>query len=79
MRLIGLLVCVSAAYLLADTPLAAAALVVAIVNGLVAIAGVVAVRRSGEEAPRAVTFLGHVTTALGGFFLFVWFSLPSGG
>jgi hypothetical protein len=77
--LLGLIICVAAAYLLAATPLATLAVVVAAANALVAVTATVSERRRGVEAPRALTALGHVTTALGGFFLFVWFKLPSGG
>jgi hypothetical protein len=70
---------VVAAYLLVGTPLATVALIVAIANGFVALGGLLFQIRKGDEPPRAVTFIGHVTMALGGFFLFVWFSLPSGG
>ena len=79
MKLLGLLICIAAAYLLVGTPLATTALIVAIANGVVAVAGIVVQVRTGDQPPRAITFFGHVTTALGGFFLFVWISLPSGG
>jgi hypothetical protein len=59
-----------AAWLLTGTPLFVAATVVAGVNAAAAIAQVVLAGRSGVE--RVVTGLGHLTTALGGFFLFVW-------
>ena len=79
MKLVGLIICVAAAYLLVATPLATVALVVAVANALIVVAGAAIARRSDRELPRLLIALGHVTTALGGFFLFVWFSLPSGG
>ena len=79
MRFIGLLVCVAAAYLLAATPLGTTALVVAVANAMVAVGSTAIAVRSDREPPRLLTAMGHVTTALGGFFLFVWFALPKGG
>jgi hypothetical protein len=60
--------CCASAYLLAGSPLATAALIVAGVN----LAAVI-VSATRKSAPgRGLTALGHLTTALGGFFLFVW-------
>ena len=79
MNLLGVIICVAAAYLLVGTPLATIALIVAIANGLVVFGGMFFQIRTGDQPLRALTFFRHVTVALGGFFLFVWFSLPSGG
>lgn len=70
MRWLGVLVCGTAAWLLAGTPLSVAALAVAAVNVAAATAQVALAKRGRGE--RLVTALGHLTTALGGFFLFVW-------
>lgn len=70
MRWLGVLVCGAAAWLLAGTPLSVAALVVAVVNVAAAMAQLFIAKWGGGE--RFVTALGHLTTALGGFFLFVW-------
>jgi hypothetical protein len=72
---IGFVICALAAYLLRQTPLHAVAIGVACANLAVSILAVVSQRR-GFEPHRTVTALRHVTTALGGFFLFVWLSLP---
>ncbi len=74
-----MIVCCAAAYLLAATPLGSFAIANAVANAAVAVGSVVVQRRSGAEPSRLITALGHITLALGGFLLFVWFSLPSGG
>ena len=63
---------VFAAYALAGSPLATLAVVVALINVGAAFASV---WLSGGTAARAVTALQHLTTALAGFFLFVWLAL----
>ena len=73
MRWLGSLVSVVAAYALSGSPLGAAAAVVAVLN---VGAAVVSARRERSGASRAVTALQHLTTALAGFFLFVWLALP---
>ena len=74
MSLLGLLVVASAAYHLRATPLYGPALITAAVHvaAWAARAGFVARRRA---VPRMATAIGHVTAALGGFFLLVSFSL----
>jgi len=69
-RWLGIVVCGSAAWLLVGTPLFVAAAVVAVLNVATAITGMALAKRGSGE--RAVTALGHLTMALGGFFLFVW-------
>jgi len=69
-RSLGIVVCASAAWLLVGTPLFIAAVVVAVLNVAAAIAGMALAKRGGVE--RFFTALGHLTMALGGFFLFVW-------
>ena len=71
MRWLGTLVSVVAAYLLSSTPLATAAAVVALLN-----VGAVLLSVWRGDGSRAVTALRHLTTALAGFFLFVWLALP---
>jgi hypothetical protein len=71
----GFVVCAAAAWLLRQTPLLYPACAVACINAAVAAASMAAAR-GGAGIPRWLTALRHVTTALGGFFLFVWFSLP---
>ena len=72
---LGFVICASAAYLLRQTPLFYTATVVACANVIVSAVVVIVTRK--EVAPnRALTALRHVTTALGGFFLFVWFAMP---
>jgi len=74
--LLGIALSVAAAWRLAATPqpLAITAALVAIINVVCAIVGLLA-RGRETAAPRALTALQHVTTALAGFFLFVSFSL----
>ena len=72
MRWLGSLISLFAAYALAGSPLAAAAAVVAAINVCAAAAGAWGV---GSGGTRLVTALQHLTTALAGFFLFVWLAL----
>jgi hypothetical protein len=72
-RWLGILVCGAAAWLLAGTPLSVAALAVAAANVAAVAAQLVLAKRGRGE--RLVIALGHLTTALGGFFLFVWLAL----
>jgi hypothetical protein len=69
-RWLGTLVSVAAAYLLSGSPLATAAAVVAVLN-----VGAAALSTWQGGGSRAVTALQHLTTALAGFFLFVWVAL----
>jgi len=72
--ILGLLVAALAAYRLHGTPLFSAALISAALNAAAAIARM-ALRASTGSDSRVATALGHVTAALGGFFLFVSFSI----
>ncbi len=76
MSLLGIAVSVAAAWRLAATPqpLAITAALVALINVICAIVGLLS-RSREAAAPRALTALQHVTTALAGFLLFVSFSL----
>ena len=75
MRLLGLGVCLAAAYRLRTTPLFGVALANAGVNAAALIADVATMSRDG--APRRLfTALSHVAAALGAFFLFTSFALP---
>ena len=70
MRLFGALACGIAAYLLADSPLGTATWVAAGVNVLALVAGAAVATSPGLS--RASTAVGHLTTGLVAFFLFVW-------
>jgi hypothetical protein len=74
MSLLSALVCAGAAWRLRNTPLFGAALATAAVNAGALIWAVVMSSRR-EQPSRPMTALKHVSAALGGFFLFVSFSL----
>ena len=73
MRWLGPLLCATAAWLLAGTPLFAASALVAGAGALAAVTSVVAPPQVGEG--RALTAVRHLTTGLGAFFLFVWLAM----
>jgi hypothetical protein len=72
MAWIGAVLCALATLRLRTTPLAATALATTIVNVVSLLAAALITRREGQ-APRAAVALGHVSGALGAFFLVVSF------
>ncbi len=74
-----MIICCAAAYLLTATPLRSFAIVNAVANAAVVVGSVLVERRSDGDPSRLITAFGHITMGLGGFLLFVWFALPSGG
>jgi len=72
---LGLIICVAAAASLSATPLFVFAVVLASLNGACLVVRLVVSTR-GRAVPRALTFVQHVTVALGSFLLLASLSLP---
>jgi hypothetical protein len=72
---LGLIICIAAAVSLSATPLFIPTVVLACINGACLVVRLVVSTRD-RDVPRALTFVQHVTVALGSFLLLASLSLP---